>query len=303
MKQQTRSSILLQCRSALEVLFLAVLAISAAPRIALAQPIPVLAQTAPVQAQTAPIAAQATADKPSASASDPAGSYWSYHQRPDQDGIYFVGPEVTAPVLKMVAAANYPNAQEIGKDNVQGFTVYAAVVDPAGRPQHMQLLHSHGPEFDRTALGAIRVCRFEPARLAGKPVPVWIDLRVVFHSNRSPATPQIVIAERDLPVADMTKLLEKHHGTIPYTAPIPIHTVDASFADPFVAHPWVQVAVVDVLVDLQGLPKQVRVVRGLGFGHDEKATAAVSRYRFLPATNHGKPIEARRSIEVPFAEF
>jgi TonB family protein len=144
---------------------------------------------------------------------------------------------------------------------------------------------------------------FEPGRLAGKPVPVWIDVRVVFHSDRSKAIPQVVITERDLPPPDESQLEDKHHNPLSYTPPFPIHTVDADFADPFAQHPFVQVAVVTVLVGEDGLPKDVHVRRGLGFGLDEKAAAAVKHYRFLPATQKGKVIAASRDVMVSFVKF
>jgi TonB family protein len=65
----------------------------------------------------------------------------------------------------------------------------------------------------------------------------------------------------------------------------------------------VQDAVVAVLVSEEGLPKEVRVVRGLGFGLDKKAEAAVWQYRFYPATKKGKPIAARREVMVDFVKF
>jgi protein TonB len=98
-------------------------------------------------------------------------------------------------------------------------------------------------------------------------------------------------------------LEDRHHNPLPYTPPVPIHTVDADSTDPFVAHPYVQVAIVEVLVSEQGLPKEVRVARGLGFGLDAKAEAAVWQYRFLPATKKGRPIPARRNVTLDFAKF
>jgi outer membrane biosynthesis protein TonB len=53
----------------------------------------------------------------------------------------------------------------------------------------------------------------------------------------------------------------------------------------------------------EGVPTDVRVVRGLGFGLDEKAAAAVWRYRFFPAMKKGKPIAARRNVIVNFVKF
>jgi protein TonB len=88
-----------------------------------------------------------------------------------------------------------------------------------------------------------------------------------------------------------------------YTPPFPIHTVDADFTDPFARHPYVQVAIVSVLVGADGLPKEVRVKRGLGFGLDKKAEAAVWQYKFFPATKKSQPIAARREVMVDFAKF
>jgi hypothetical protein len=142
-----------------------------------------------------------------------------------------------------------------------------------------------------------------PGKLGNRPVPVWIDVRVVFHANHTEAIPQVLIAERDLPPPPESSFEDKHSKPLSYTEPIPIHTVDADFADPFVANPYIQVAIVSVLVGVDGLPKEVRVSRGLGFGLDKKATDAVWLYKFLPATKRGKPIAARREVMVNFVKF
>jgi TonB family protein len=224
-----------------------------------------------------------------------------YHQVPDQDGVYYVGPEVTAP--RMVRTVTVPYPDTVSNKDIQGMTVLAMVIDANGIPAHVQVLHKHGDAFDQAAIASVKQSKFEPGKLGDRPVPVWIDVRVVFHSNRSPAIPQVLITERDLPPPDASQLQDKHHKPLSYTPPFPIHTVDADFADPFTAHPYVQTAIVSVLVGEEGLPKEVRVVRGLGFGLDAKAEAAVWQYRFLPATNKGRPISARRDILVNFAKF
>jgi TonB family protein len=223
------------------------------------------------------------------------------HQAPDQDGVYYTGPEVTAPRMVSTVSVPYPGV-ESAKD-LQGMTVLAMVIDPSGIPGHIQVLRSHGDAFDQAAIAAVQHSRFEPGKLGEKPVPVWIDVRVVFHANRSQALPQVLITERDVPPPDASKFEDKHHNRLSYTPPFPIHIVDADFADPFSRHPFVQVAIVTVLVSEEGLPKEVRVKRGLGFGLDKKAETAVWHYRFLPATSKGKPTAARSDVVVPFAEF
>jgi len=182
-------------------------------------------------------------------------------------------------------------------------TVLVMVIDANGIPAHIQLLHTHGEAFDEASIAAVKQSKFEPGKLGSKPVPVWIDVRVVFHANRSQAIPQVLIGERDLPVPDASKFEDKHHNPLSYTQPYTIHTVDADFTDPFTTHPFVQVAIVSVMVGADGLPKDVRVKRGLGFGLDKKAEAAVWQYRFFPATKKGQPIAARREVTVDFAKF
>jgi TonB family protein len=223
------------------------------------------------------------------------------HQAPDKDGVYYAGPEVTAPRLLNTVYVPFPEG--VPARDIQGMTVLAMVIDANGIPAHIQILHSHGETFDQATLAAVKHSVFAPGRLGDKPVPVWIDIRVVFRANRSQTVPEVLVTERDLPLPDESRFLDKHHNPLSYTEPIAIHTVDADFTDPFVTHPWVQEAVVSVLVGEDGLPKEVRVKRGLGFGLDKKAEAAVWRYRFLPATRKGRPIAATREVLVDFAKF
>jgi TonB family protein len=223
------------------------------------------------------------------------------HQSPDRDGVFYVGPQVTAPRLHSTVYVLYPG--DVPPRDLQGMTVLAMVIDAKGIPEHIQVLHTHGDAFDQAAISAVKHSVFEPGRLEGRPVPVWIDVRVVFRANRSQTIPEVLIAERDLPSPETSLLEDRHHTPRSYTAPIPIHTVDADFADPFTAHPLVQVAIVSVLVGSDGLPKEVHLSRGLGFGLDKKAEVAVWQYRFFPATKKGVPITATREVMVDFAKF
>jgi Gram-negative bacterial TonB protein C-terminal len=129
------------------------------------------------------------------------------------------------------------------------------VSDAKGMPQHLEVIHTHGDAFDQDAIAAVQRSTFLPGMLAGKPVPVWIDVRVVFYADRSQTTPQVLIAERDLPAPPESQFEDKHHNALSYTPPVPIHTVDADFTDPFAKHPLVTVAIVSATVGVDGLPK------------------------------------------------
>jgi periplasmic protein TonB len=55
-----------------------------------------------------------------------------------------------------------------------------------------------------------------------------------------------------------------------------------------------------LIVDQQGHPRDIRVVRGLGFGLDARAIEAVKQWRFQPAMKDGQPVNVQISVEVGF---
>ena len=55
-----------------------------------------------------------------------------------------------------------------------------------------------------------------------------------------------------------------------------------------------------VIVDENGVPRNVRVIRRLGLGLDEKAIEAVQRWRFRAGLRHGKPVPVQAVVEVSF---
>lgn len=55
-----------------------------------------------------------------------------------------------------------------------------------------------------------------------------------------------------------------------------------------------------LVVDTQGNPTEVRIVRSLGMGLDEKAVEAVGKWLFNPAMNDGHPVKYSATIDVSF---
>lgn len=60
---------------------------------------------------------------------------------------------------------------------------------------------------------------------------------------------------------------------------------------------------VTLVVDTNGKPQRVRVLRGIGMGLDEKAIEAVRQYRFKPAMAGGTPVMVEVNIDVNFQIF
>jgi periplasmic protein TonB len=83
-------------------------------------------------------------------------------------------------------------------------------------------------------------------------------------------------------------------------APELIFAPDPEFSDEARRAKFQGVCVVSLVVDAQGNPQRVLVVRHLGMGLDQKAVEAVRHYRFKPATLQGKPVAVEVNIEVNF---
>jgi periplasmic protein TonB len=59
-------------------------------------------------------------------------------------------------------------------------------------------------------------------------------------------------------------------------------------------------AVLSITVDVDGQAKDVRLIRSLGFGLDEKALQSVLNWRFEPGRRNGQPVPVCAQIEVNF---
>jgi protein TonB len=84
------------------------------------------------------------------------------------------------------------------------------------------------------------------------------------------------------------------------SAPQVIFAPDPEFSDEARRAKYQGICVVALIVDAQGNPQHVRVVRPLGMGLDEKAVKAVRQYKFKPAMYHGHPVPVEVNVEVNF---
>jgi outer membrane biosynthesis protein TonB len=55
-----------------------------------------------------------------------------------------------------------------------------------------------------------------------------------------------------------------------------------------------------MVVGVDGIPRNVRVLSTLGMGLDEKAIEVAKKYRFEPAMKDGHPVAVEIAVEVDF---
>ena len=84
------------------------------------------------------------------------------------------------------------------------------------------------------------------------------------------------------------------------SAPQVIHSVDPEFSQEARESNFQGSVAIQLIVDAQGNPQNVRVVRHLGMGLDEKAIQAVRQYKFHPAMYQGHPVAVQIIVDVAF---
>lgn len=86
-------------------------------------------------------------------------------------------------------------------------------------------------------------------------------------------------------------------------APIAIYTPDPEFSEEARKAKFSGNVMVSLIVDANGKPRNVHVLRGVGMGLDQKAVEAVQQYKFKPAMQNGKPVAVYLNVEVNFQIF
>jgi len=84
------------------------------------------------------------------------------------------------------------------------------------------------------------------------------------------------------------------------TPPSVLYKVEAQYSDQAVKAGLEGTVVLYMEVGPNGQASNIRVVRGLGLGLDEKAIEAVSRWQFRPGMKDGQPVTVTVTIQVNF---
>jgi len=84
------------------------------------------------------------------------------------------------------------------------------------------------------------------------------------------------------------------------SAPKLVYQAEAEYSEEARKAKFQGTCVVQIIVGVDGLPREIHVVRTLGLGLDEKAVEAVKKYKFEPGTKDGKPVSVIANVEVTF---
>jgi protein TonB len=82
--------------------------------------------------------------------------------------------------------------------------------------------------------------------------------------------------------------------------PSVLHKVEPEYSEEARKAKWQGTVVLQLVVDDKGKPQNLKIMRSLGLGLDQKAIEAVEKWTFKPGMKDGKPVPVIATIEVNF---
>ena len=202
-------------------------------------------------------------------------------QQPDKYGVYTPGEGVTPPKLLRGVAAVFPADKDLR--GIVHISVLRVAVGREGAPSRIEVESLPNQSFDDAAIAAVRQSQFEPGTWNGGPVPAYMSVWVPFGALDQLPFPGDSAYSRKI-----------------ITPPVSLNNINAEFSDEARRKRIDGIVLVAVTVSDQGLPVNAHVVRGVGYGLDEKALESVRKYRFRPAMLNGVPVSVPITVEVSF---
>ncbi len=191
-----------------------------------------------------------------------------------------VGGHISAPIPTVITDPAIPVS---GRFLKRGVCLLGVTIDANGFPQNIAVVHALEPELDSNAIEAVKNWRFKPALRDGSlPVAVegavlarfeYVDKEPVAFAFFIPVTPEKI---------ELTKALREGKRS----------NVEAVNDDEVIARYMPQSRVggrclISALIDTNGVPQNVHVVKGLDSSLDMDTAAMVEHLRFKPVMLDG----------------
>ena len=235
---------------------------------------------------TPPTPAQSTSIAPASSSTPASGATQPSESAPVQ---------ITPPQVISQPSPDY--SIEARKEKISGRSLVSFTVDTDGIPRNVHIVKELEPSLDASAIQKIATWRFKPAMKDGKtPVPFDLTAEVSFqlvdvHNS------VVVIAIPARPGEPGTLLSSDGSRVIP---PIPIKLIAPKYPFMEKMRRISGNCSVGMILDSEGVPQNVHVVKSLDPKLDGSAVKAVMQWRYKPALKDGVPIPVEMLVVVKF---
>jgi TonB family protein len=201
------------------------------------------------------------------------------------------------------ASAKYPLGAGIGPSARDEGGILVAVgrqatvrvsfeVNEQGNPVHFQVKKASEEMWAAEAIALVRDWRFTPGEKNGVPISVPCTLDLAWGERNLTRSAW----ERLRASADSQPL--RSGGGI--DMPTVIYRLDPSYSEEARNAKLEGTVVVSLVVGEDGAPRDMRIVKPLGHGLDEKAIEALAAWRFRPPRLNGQPAPVAVNVEVNF---
>ncbi len=245
---------------------------------------------------------------------------------PAAQTVYYASPSVTAPELLPAALTDLPSGH---CQKLNGKAVLTAIVDTHGVTRNVYFLRPLGNDLDRIALNLVMAEQFKPGTHDGAPaatsVAIELNMNACIEEEKDGTGQKVYLVKlRSIPnekldleqappegatltLISVSPSRPGERDTAPYkvgagiSKPVLIKSVDAMYSDKARKERISGPCLIGLIVDANGLPQNVHVIRGLEPSLDQHALYAVSHYRFKPAMRKGgTPVPVVITVEVDF---
>ncbi len=199
---------------------------------------------------------------------------------------------VRAATLIKRVTPEYPKAAKDAR--IQGPVRFAALLGKDGTVKSLELISGH-PLLVDAARDAVKQWLYNPTLLNGEPVEVKTELSVNFSLNAAGSAPQ---AGAGAPTAPSPQGAYRIGGGV--SAPTVISKTEPQYSEEARKARLQGTVLIALVVGEDGEPRNVRVLKSLGLGLDEKAMETVRTWRFAPGQKEGAPVPVLATIQVNF---
>ncbi len=206
-------------------------------------------------------------------------------------GTYRVGGEVSAPILVSKTEPEY--SEEARRAGHSGRVLLSLVVGANGLPRDITVVRPLGMGLDEKAIEAIQKWRFTPGMKGGRFVATQATIEVSF-SLGHPLSSDPAVQKANPVESGAYRVGGDVSAATVLTKVEPEYTDEARNAG------YNGTALLSLVVDANGLPQDIKVVRPLGLGLDEKAVEAARKWRFQAGRKGGRPVATQATIEMSF---
>jgi TonB family protein len=227
---------------------------------------------------------------------------------------------IKPPVLLYMKEPQYTEAAL--KAQQQGLVVLSLAIGADGQARVITVLKSLGLGLDQNTVAAVEQWKFKPATQNGVAVDYPATVTMSFRLLSAPAQ-QAQAAEKRA-IFRATTTLDVARGTYVDTArepgsaletqvsptlsappsgvqpPVLLYKKEPEYSEEARAAKYQGSVTLLLTVGTDGRAGNIKVLRPLSLGLDEKAMEAVGQWRFKPATQDGQPVEYNTTVEVTF---